>query len=177
MSKRWYVVHAYSGFENAVRRSLDDRIHRSGLQDRFGQVLVPTEEVIEMRHGQKRKSERKFFPGYVLVRMELDNDTWHLVKETPRVIGFIGGTADKPAPISDREAAEILDRIEAGVEKPKPKKIFEPGEMIRVVEGPFNDFNGVVEEVNYDKNRIRVAVLIFGRSTPVDLEFSQVEKV
>ncbi len=177
MSKRWYVVHAYSGYEKKVKAALQDRIALLGMEDKFGEILVPTEEVIEIRAGQKRKSERKFFPGYVLVRMELDNESWHLVKETPRVIGFIGGTADKPAPISDREAAEILDRIEAGVEKPRPKKIFEPGEMIRVTEGPFNDFNGVVEEVNYEKNRIRVAVLIFGRSTPVDLEFGQVEKV
>lgn len=176
MSKRWYVVQAYSGYEKKVKSALQDRVVLHGMEEKFGEILVPTEEVVEIRSGQKRKSERKFFPGYVLVRMDLDSDTWHLVKETPRVIGFIGGTADKPAPISDREAAEILDRIEAGVEKPKPKKIFEPGEMIRVVEGPFNDFNGVVEEVNYDKNRIRVAVLIFGRSTPVDLEFSQVEK-
>lgn len=176
MAKRWYVVHAYSGFEKKVAASLKERIERAGMQDVFGEVLVPTEEVIEMRAGQKRKSERKFFPGYVLVQMELNDDSWHLVKETPRVMGFIGGKADKPAPITDAEAELILRRVEVGSEKPRPKTIFEPGEMIRVVDGPFNDFNGVVEEVNYDKNRLRVAVLIFGRSTPVELDFSQVEK-
>ena len=176
MAKRWYVVHAYSGFEKKVAASLKERIERAGMQDVFGDVLVPTEEVIEMRAGQKRKSERKFFPGYVLVQMELNDDSWHLVKETPRVMGFIGGKADKPAPITDAEAELILRRVEVGSEKPRPKTIFKPGEMIRVVDGPFNDFNGVVEEVNYDKNRLRVAVLIFGRSTPVELDFSQVEK-
>ena len=176
MAKRWYVVHAYSGFEKKVAASLKERIERAGMQDVFGDVLVPTEEVIEMRAGQKRKSERKFFPGYVLVQMELNDDSWHLVKETPRVMGFIGGKADKPAPITDAEAELILRRVEVGSEKPRPKTIFEPGEMIRVVDGPFNVFNGVVEEVNYDKNRLRVAVLIFGRSTPVELDFSQVEK-
>ncbi len=176
MSKRWYVVHAYSGYEKKVAESLRERILRYGMQDRFGDVLVPTEEVIEMRAGQKRKSERKFFPGYVLVQMDLDNDTWHLVKETPRVMGFIGGKADNPAPITDKEAETILRRVEIGSEKPRPKTMFEAGELIRVIEGPFNDFNGVVEEVNYDKNRLRVAVLIFGRSTPVELDFGQVEK-
>lgn len=176
MSKRWYVVHAYSGFEKKVAASLRERIERYGMQEKFGDVLVPTEEVVEMRAGQKRKSERKFFPGYVLVQMALDDDTWHLVKETPRVMGFIGGKADKPAPITDKEADSILRRVEIGSEKPRPKTIFEPGEMVRVIDGPFNDFNGVVEEVNYDKNRLRVAVLIFGRSTPVELDFSQVEK-
>jgi transcriptional antiterminator NusG len=139
-------------------------------------VLVPTEEVVEMRAGQKRKSERKFFPGYVLVEMELDDDTWHLVKETPGVMGFIGGKADKPAPISEAEAMAILQRVEDGVEKPRPKTLFEPGEMVRVTDGPFNDFNGVVEDVNYEKSRLHVAVLIFGRSTPVELDFGQVEK-
>ncbi|MDY6828236.1 MAG: transcription termination/antitermination protein NusG [Pseudomonadota bacterium] len=176
MAKRWYVVHAYSGYEKKVKAALEERIRRAGLEDRFGEVMVPTEEVVEMRGGQKRKSERKFFPGYVLVQMDMDDETWHLVKETDRVMGFIGGTADKPAPISDREAQEILNRMEAGVDKPRPKTLFEPGEMVRVTDGPFNDFTGVVEEVNYDKNRIRVAVLIFGRSTPVELEFGQVEK-
>lgn len=175
MAKRWYVVHAYSGFEKKVAGSLKERIERFSMQDKFGEVLVPTEEVVEMRGGQKRKSERKFFPGYVLVQMELDDDTWHLVKETPRVMGFIGGKADKPAPITDAEADAILQRVQSG-ENPKPKTIFEPGEMVRVIDGPFNDFNGVVEEVNYEKSRLQVAVLIFGRSTPVELEFSQVEK-
>lgn len=176
MAMRWYVVQAYSGFENQVKRSLEERVIRFGLQDAFGQALVPTEEVVEMRGGQKRKSERKFFPGYVLVQMELNDDTWHLVKDTPRVMGFIGGKADQPAPITEKEAEAILRRVDDSIEKPKPKTIFEPGEMVRVNDGPFNDFNGVVEEVNYDKNRLRVAVLIFGRSTPVELEFSQVEK-
>jgi transcriptional antiterminator NusG len=176
MSKRWYVVHAYSGFEKKVRQSLIDRVALAGMQDLFGDILVPTEEVVEMRGGQKRKSERKFFPGYVLVHMELNDDTWHLVKETPRVMGFIGGKADKPAPITDAEAAAILRRVEDGVEKPRPKTLFEPGEVVRVVDGPFNDFSAVVEGVNYDRNRLQVAVQIFGRSTPVELEFSQVEK-
>lgn len=176
MAKRWYVVHAYSGFEKQVKQSLIEHVARSGLQDKFGEILVPTEEVVEMREGQKRKSERKFFPGYVLVHMEMDEETWHLVKNVPKVMGFIGGTSDKPAPITDREADSILQRIQEGVEKPKPKVLFEPGEVVRVTDGPFNDFNGVVEEVNYEKSRLRVAVLIFGRSTPVELEFGQVEK-
>ena len=175
MAKRWYVVHAYSGYEKKVAAALRERIELAGMQDQFGEVLVPTEEVVEMRGGQKRKSERKFFPGYVLVEMELNDDTWHLVKETPRVMGFIGGKADQPAPITEAEANAILQRVETG-DKPKPKTLFEPGEMVRVVDGPFNDFNGVVEEVNYEKSRLRVAVLIFGRSTPVELEFGQVEK-
>ena len=176
MSKRWYVVHAFSGFEKKVQSSLKERVELAGMQDKFGEIMVPTEEVVEMRGGQKRKSERKFFPGYVLVEMELDDDTWHLVKETPRVMGFIGGKADKPAPITQKEADEILQRMEDSEEKPRPKTLFEPGEMVRVTDGPFNDFNGVVEEVNYEKSRIQVSVLIFGRSTPVELEFGQVEK-
>ena len=183
--KRWYVVHAYSGFEKSVAQALRDRITRAEMQDRFGEVLVPTEEVVEMRSGQKRRSERKFFPGYVLVQIathdesgipRMDSESWHLVKETPKVMGFIGGTADKPLPISDHEADTILQRVQDGVEKPRPKVLFEAGEMVRVTDGPFNDFNGVVEEVNYEKSRVRVAVLIFGRSTPVELEFGQVEK-
>jgi transcriptional antiterminator NusG len=176
MTMRWYVVHAYSGFENQVKRSLVDRVARSGLEHKFGEILVPTEEVVEMREGQKRKSERKFFPGYVLVQMDMDDETWHLVKDVPKVLGFIGGTSDKPAPITDKEANAILQRVQEGVEKPRPKVLFEVGEVVRVTDGPFNDFNGVVEDVNYDKNRLRVAVMIFGRSTPVDLEFGQVEK-
>ena len=176
MAKRWYVVHAYSGFENRVRQSLLERIEREGLQDKFGEILIPTEEVVEMKEGQKRRSERKFFPGYVLVQMEMDDETWHTVKDVPKVLGFIGGTSDKPAPISDREAEAILQRVQEGAEKPRPKVLFEPGEVVRVIDGPFNDFNGVVEEVNYDKSKLRVAVMIFGRSTPVDLDFSQVEK-
>lgn len=176
MAKRWYVVQAYSGFEHQVKRSLEERIAREGMEDKFGQILIPTEEVIEMRDGQKRRSERKFFPGYVLVQMEMDEDSWHLVKNAPKVLGFIGGTSDRPAPISDKEAQTIMQRIQEGAEKPKPKVLYEPGEVVRVTEGPFNDFNGVVEEVNYEKNRLRVAVLIFGRSTPVELDFNQVEK-
>jgi transcriptional antiterminator NusG len=176
MAKRWYVVHAYSGFEKQVKRSLEERIERAGMQDLFGEVLVPTEEVVEMKGGQKRRSDRKFFPGYVLVEMEMTDETWHLVKGVPKVMGFIGGTADRPAPITEREADAILNRVREGVDKPRPKVLFEPGEMVRVIDGPFNDFNGVVEEVNYDKSRLRVAVLIFGRSTPVELEFHQVEK-
>jgi transcriptional antiterminator NusG len=176
MAKRWFVVHAYSGFEKQVMRSLQDRIERAGMQELFGQILVPTEEVVEMKGGQKRRSDRKFFPGYVLVEMEMTDETWHLVKDVPKVMGFIGGTADKPAPISQKEADSILNRVQEGVDKPRPKVLFEPGEMVRVVDGPFNDFNGVVEEVDYDKSRLKVAVLIFGRSTPVELEFHQVEK-
>jgi transcriptional antiterminator NusG len=176
MPLQWYVVHAYSGFENQVKRTLQERIARSGMQEKFGEILVPTEEVVEMRDGAKRKSERKFFPGYVLVQMEMNDDTWHLVKDAPKVMGFIGGTSDRPAPISQREADFILQRVQEGAEKPKPKVLFEVGEVVRVIDGPFNDFNGVVEEVNYDKSRLRVSVLIFGRSTPVELEFGQVEK-
>ncbi len=173
---RWYVVHAYSGFEQQVKRLLTERIQRSAMESYFGDILVPTEEVVEMRDGQKRKSDRKFFPGYVLVQMEMNDDSWHLVKSVPKVMGFIGGSSDKPAPISDAEANAILERIQEGTEKPRPKILFEPGEVVRVVDGPFNDFNGVVEEVDYDKSRLKVAVLIFGRSTPVELEFGQVEK-
>ncbi|MBT4520897.1 MAG: transcription termination/antitermination protein NusG [Halieaceae bacterium] len=176
MSKRWYVVHAYSGYEKKVAASLRERIERHGMDDYFGEVLVPTEEVVEMRGGQKRRSERKFFPGYVLVQMEINDDSWHLVRDTPRVMGFIGGKADAPAPITEAEANTILQRVEEGVEAPRPKTLFEPGEMVRVIDGPFHDFSGVVEEVNYEKSRLNVAVLIFGRSTPVELEFGQVEK-
>jgi transcriptional antiterminator NusG len=176
MAKRWYVVHAYSGYEKQVMRSIEERVERYEMQHQFGDILVPTEDVVEMRAGKKRRSERRFYPGYVLVQMEMNDDTWHMVKETPRVMGFIGGTADKPAAITEREANAILDRVVSGAETPRPKTIFEPGEMVRVTDGPFTDFNGVVEEVNYDKSRIQVAVLIFGRSTPVELEFGQVEK-
>lgn len=173
---RWYVVQAYSGYENYVMQALKERIKLHNLEDKFAEIIVPTEEVVEMRSGQKRKSTRKFFPGYVLVKMEMDEEAWHLVRKTPKVLGFIGGTSDKPAPITDLEADAILQRIQEGTDKPRPKILFEPGEVVRVVEGPFADFNGVVEEVNYEKNRLRVAVLIFGRSTPVELEFSQVKK-
>jgi len=176
MTKRWYVVHAYSGFEKSVQRALVERIARAGMQDRFGQVLVPVEEVVEMKGGQKHTSERKFFPGYVLVEMEMSDDTWHLVKSTPKVTGFVGGTATKPTPISEKEVDKIMHQMQEGVEKPRPKVLFETGEMVRVKDGPFTDFNGTVEEVNYEKSRLRVSVTIFGRATPVELEFAQVEK-
>ena len=176
MALRWYVVHAYSNFENKVKQALEDRIKREGLEQYFGKILVPTEEIVEMRMGQQRKSERKFFPGYVLVQMELTDETWHLVKDVPRVLGFIGGTSDRPAPISEKEAMSILNRVEEGVNKPRPKILFEAGEVIRVIDGPFKDFNGVVEEVNYEKNKLKISVLIFGRSTSVELGFGQVEK-
>jgi transcriptional antiterminator NusG len=177
MSKRWYVVHAYSGFEKSVQRALTERVARSGMQDKFGQILVPVEEVIEMRGGQKAVSERKFFPGYVLVEMEMDEDSWHLVKSTPKVTGFVGGSANKPTPISDKDVDKIMQQMQEGVEKPRPKVLFEVGELVRVKEGPFTDFNGSVESVNYEKSRLHVSVTIFGRATPVELEFSQVEKV
>lgn len=174
--KRWYVVHAYSGYEKFVMQALRERITLDHLEEKFGDILVPTEEVVELRGGQKRKSERKFFPGYVLVEMVMDEQTWHMVRSTPKVLGFIGGTSDKPAPISPKEAEVILQRMQDSSEKPKPKILFEVGELVRVIDGPFADFNGVVEEVNYEKNRLRVAVMIFGRSTPVELQFDQVEK-
>ena len=176
MSLQWYVVHAYSNYEQKVKTSLLERIKRFGLEDRFGEILIPTEEVVEMREGQRRRSERKFFPGYVLVQMEMDDETWHLVKEAPKVLGFIGGTSDKPAPITEAEANQILNRVQEGADKPRPKVLFEPGEVVRVTDGPFNDFSGVVEHVNYEKSKIRVAVQILGRSTPVELDFGQVEK-
>ena len=174
--KRWYIVHAYSGYEKRVMRTLKERIELSGFSEKFGEVLVPAEEVVEMRAGKKRRSERKFFPGYVLIEMELDEESWHLVKHTPRVMGFIGGKADQPAAISEKEASEILQRVQSGTEHATPKTVFEPGELVRVIDGPFNDFNGVVEAVNYEKDRLHVAVMIFGRSTPVELDFGQVEK-
>lgn len=177
MAMRWYVVHAYSGFEKSVQRALLERIDRSGMRDKFGDILVPVEEVIEMKGGQKSISERKFFPGYVLVQMDMNDDTWHLVKNTPRVTGFVGGSALKPTPITDKEVADIMHQMQEGVEKPRPKVLFENGEMVRVKEGPFTDFNGVVEDVNYEKSKMRVSVTIFGRATPVELDFSQVEKV
>lgn len=173
---RWYVVHAYSGFEKSVARNLVERIERAGMKDRFGEILVPVEEVVEMKGGQKKTAERKFFPGYVLVQMEMDDDTWHLVKSTPKVTGFVGGTATRPAPITEKEVQSILDQMREGVEKPRPKVLFEVGEAVRVIDGPFTDFSGNVEEVNYDKSKLRVSVMIFGRATPVELGFGQVEK-
>ena len=176
MSLEWYVVYAYSGCEKQVMNALKERIERFGMQDKFGDILVPMEEVVEMRAGQKRRSWRKFFPSYVLVQMEMNEDTWHLVKSVPKVRGFIGGTPDRPTPITRREADEILDRMKEGADKPRPKVLFETGEVVRVTDGPFNDFNAVVEEVNYEKSRLQVSVQIFGRSTPVELEFDQVAK-
>ncbi|MEO8332393.1 MAG: transcription termination/antitermination protein NusG [Gallionella sp.] len=176
MAMNWYVVHTYSQFEKSVQRALTERIQREGMQEKFGQILVPVEEVVELKSGQKSITERKFFPGYVLVEMEMTDETWHMVKSTPKVTGFLGGSAMKPTPITAKEVQNIMQQMQAGVEKPRPKVLFEVGELVRVKEGPFTDFNGSVEDVNYDKNKIRVAVTIFGRSTPVELDFGQVEK-
>jgi len=177
MSMRWYVIHVYSGFEKSVQRALLDRIARADMQDKFGRILVPTEEVVEMRSGQKSISDRKFFPGYVLIEMDMTDEAWHLVKNTSKVTGFVGGAhGRKPPPISEKEVQSILHQIQEGVEKPKPKVLFEIGEAVRVKEGPFTDFHGSVEDVNYDKSKLRVSVTIFGRATPVELEFGQVEK-
>ena len=177
MAMRWYVVHAYSGFEKSVQKALKERIERSDMQHLFGQILVPVEEVVEVKGGRKSVSERKFFPGYVLVEMEMTDESWHLVKSTPKVTGFVGGTANRPAPIPQREVDAIMQQMQEGVEKPKPKILFEVGERVRVIDGPFTDFNGSVDEVNYERNKLRVSVQIFGRDTPVELEFSQVEKL
>lgn len=176
MSKRWYVVHVYSGMEKSVHKALNERIERAGLQTSFGRILVPSEEVFEVKGGQKSITERRIFPGYVLVEMDLTDETWHLVKNTNRVTGFLGGSGNRPTPISEKEVEKILSQMEEGVEKPRPKILFEVGEMVRVKEGPFADFNGNVEEVNYEKSKVRVSVTIFGRATPVELDFSQVEK-
>jgi transcriptional antiterminator NusG len=176
MSKRWYVVHVYSGMEKSVHKALLERIERAGLETSFGRILVPSEEVIEVKGGKKSITERRIFPGYVLVEMELTDETWHLVKNTNRVTGFLGGSGNRPAPISDREVEKILSQMEEGVEKPKPKFLFDVGELVRVKEGPFADFNGNVEDVNYEKSKVRVSVTIFGRATPVELDFGQVEK-
>jgi len=173
---KWYVVHAYSGMEKSVERNIAERIQRAGMQSKFGRILVPTEEVVEMKNGQKRTTERKFFPGYVLVEMVMDDDTWHLVKHTNKVTGFVGGAKNRPAPISDEEVRKIVNQMQEGADKPRHKVEFEVGEYVRVKDGPFTDFNGSVEEVNYEKNKVRVSVTIFGRATPVELEFSQVEK-
>ncbi|ADN74460.1 transcription antitermination protein nusG [Ferrimonas balearica DSM 9799] len=173
---RWYVVQAFSGFEARVAQSLKEHIQMHGMEEFFGEVLVPTEEVVEMRAGQRRKSERKFFPGYVLVQMVMNDQSWHLVRNVPRVMGFIGGTSDRPAPITEKEANAILNRLQEATESPRHRTIFEPGEVVRVTDGPFADFNGTVEEVDYEKSRLKVSVMIFGRSTPVELDFGQVEK-
>ena len=176
-NKRWYVVHAYSGMEKAVERNLRERIDRSELQEKFGRILVPMEEVVELKNGKKSVTERRFFPGYVLVEMEMADDSWHLVKHTNKVTGFVGGAKNRPSPISDAEVMKIVNQMQEGVEKPRPKVQWEVGELVRVKDGPFTDFNGAVEDVNYDKSKVRVSVTIFGRSTPVELDFSQVEKV
>jgi len=176
-NKRWYVVHAYSGMEKAVERNLRERIDRSGMAEKFGRILVPMEEVVELKNGKKAVTERRFFPGYVLVEMEMADDTWHLVKHTNKVTGFVGGARNRPAPISENEVMKIVHQMQEGVEKPRPKVEWSVGELVRVKEGPFTDFNGAIEDVNYDKSKVRVSVTIFGRSTPVELDFSQVEKV
>jgi transcription termination/antitermination protein NusG len=176
-NKRWYVVHAYSGMEKAVERNLRERIDRSEMQDKFGRILVPMEEVVELKNGKKAVTERRFFPGYVLVEMEMADDSWHLVKHTSKVTGFVGGAKNRPSPISEAEVMKIVNQMQEGVEKPRPKVQWVVGELVRVKEGPFTDFNGAVEEVNYDKSKVRVSVTIFGRATPVELDFSQVEKV
>jgi transcription termination/antitermination protein NusG len=173
---RWYVVHAYSGMEKAVERNLRERIDRAGMQPKFGRILVPTEEVVEMKNGKKSVSERRFFPGYVLVEMLMDDESWHLVKHTSKVTGFVGGAKNRPSPISEAEVMKIVHQMQEGIEKPKPKVAWEVGELVRVKEGPFTDFNGAIEDVNYDKSKVRVSVTIFGRSTPVELDFHEVEK-
>jgi transcriptional antiterminator NusG len=176
-SKRWYVVHAYSGMEKTVERNLRERIDRSELQDKFGRILVPMEEVVELKNGKKSVSERRFFPGYVLVEMEMGDDTWHLVKHTAKVTGFVGGAKNRPSPISEAEVLKIVHQMQEGVEKPRPKVQWVVGELVRIKDGPFTDFNGAIEDVNYDKSKVRVAVTIFGRATPVELDFAQVEKI
>jgi transcription termination/antitermination protein NusG len=175
-TKRWYVVHAYSGMEKAVERNLRERIDRAGMQDKFGRILVPTEEVVELKNGKKAVTERRFFPGYVLVEMDMADDTWHLVKHTSKVTGFVGGARNRPAPISEAEVMKIVNQMQEGVDKPRPKVEWIVGEFVRVKDGPFTDFNGAVEEVNYEKSKVRVSVTIFGRATPVELDFAQVEK-
>ena len=177
MTKRWYVVHAYSGMEKSVARAIQERVDRAGMQEKFEQILVPTEEVVEMKNGKRTITERRFYPGYVLVKMDMDDDTWHLIKRTNKVTGFVGGSGNRPAPVSEAEIDKIFAQMQEGVEKPKPKVLFEVGEMVRVKDGPFNDFNGNVEDVNYEKSKLRVSVTIFGRATPVELDFGQVEKV
>jgi transcription termination/antitermination protein NusG len=176
-NKRWYVVHAYSGMEKAVERNLRERIDRAGMQEKFGRILVPMEEVVELKNGKKAVTERRFFPGYVLVEMEMDDDTWHLVKHTSKVTGFVGGAKNRPSPISESDVKKIVNQMQEGIEKPRPKVEWVVGELVRVKEGPFTDFNGAIEEVNYDKSKVRVSVTIFGRATPVELDFSQVEKI
>ena len=173
---RWYIVHAYSGMEKAVERNITERIAQSGMQSKFARILVPTEEVVEIKNGQRKTTERRLFPGYVFVEMIMDDESWHLVKHTNKVTGFVGGAKNRPAPISEAEVQKIVSQMQEGSEKPRHKIEFLPGELVRVKEGPFTDFNGSVEEVNYEKSKVRVSVTIFGRATPVELEFSQIEK-
>ncbi|MDR1849714.1 MAG: transcription termination/antitermination protein NusG [Zoogloeaceae bacterium] len=174
--KKWYVVHVHSGFEKSVMRSLNDRIVRENMEPEFGQILVPVEEVVEMKNGQRAITERKFFPGYVFVEMNMNDETWHLVKSINKVSGFVGGSSNKPQPLSDDEVQKVIRQMQDGVEKPRPKVLFEIGQMVRIKDGPFTDFQGSVEDVNYEKSRLSVSVSIFGRATPVELEFAQVEK-
>ncbi|WP_295163933.1 transcription termination/antitermination protein NusG [uncultured Buchnera sp.] len=176
LKKKWYVLQAFSGFEGRVAQSIKEHVKLNKMDDFFGEVMIPSEEVIEIRGGQRRKSEYKFFPGYVLIHMIMTDSTWHLIRNVPRVLGFIGGKSDKPSPISDKEVEIIINRLRQIGDKPRPKTLFEPGEMVRVNDGPFADFNGVVEEVDYEKSRLKVSVSIFGRATPVELDFRQVEK-
>lgn len=175
--KRWYVIQTFSGFESRVTQSLKEYIKLNNMEDKFGEIMVPTEEVMEIRGGFRRKSERKFFPGYILIQMSMEDNTWHLVRSVPRVMGFIGGTSDRPTPISEQDINEITNRLQKIGDKPRPKILFEPGEVVRVSDGPFVDFNGVVEEVDYEKSRLKLSVSIFSRATPVELDFSQVEKM
>jgi transcription termination/antitermination protein NusG len=174
---RWYVVHAYSGMEKAVERNIRERIERAGMQDKFGRILVPTEEVVELKNGKKSVTERRFFPGYVLVEMVMDDESWHLVKHTSKVTGFVGGARNRPAPISEAEVMKIVNQMQEGIEKPRPKVEWVVGELVRVKDGPFTDFNGAIEDANYEKSKVRVSVTIFGRATPVELDFAQVEKI
>ena len=173
---KWYVLQAFSGFENKVKQTLEDTIKREGLEESFGEILVPTEEVLEIKEGQKKRTERKYFPGYVMIKMDLNDHTWHMVKNSPKVLGFVGGTGDKPIQLAENEAQNLIQSMQDGADRPKPKVMFEPGEVVRIIEGPFNDFNGVVEKVDFDKNRLKVSVLVFGKPTPIELSLTQVEK-
>lgn len=175
--KKWYVIQTFSGLETRVAQSLKEYIKLNSMESKFGEILVPKEEVMEIRGGFRRKSERKFFPGYILIQMVMDEKSWYLVRSVPRIMGFIGGTSCRPSPISDKDVNEIVSRLQQAGDKPRPKTIFEPGEVVRVSDGPFVDFNGVVEEVDYEKSRLKLSVSIFSRSTPVELDFSQVEKM
>ena len=176
INMKWYVLQAYSGYENKVKQTLEDTIKREGLEKSFGEILVPTEEVLEIKEGQKKRTERKYFPGYVMIKMEMNDSTWHLVKSSPKVLGFVGNTGDKPIPLPANEAANLIQSMQKDADQPKPKVMFEPGEVVRITDGPFNDFNGVVEKVDFEKNRLKVSVLVFGKPTPIELSLTQVEK-